>query len=95
MNWAAPTWYYDDLSITIGPTIPGAGKGGGGGCRRRRHLRAISPVAEHASIFYGLFDTPGIANSRSGFSAAAGVFVSKSMMTFPWAQVAFTIAPEG
>lgn len=96
-GWAAPTWYYDDLAITIGPTYSYV----------RAQAVSVDPDVDGAftgnltcggataSIFYGLFDTPGIANSRSGFSAAAGVFVSKSMMTFPWAQVAFTIAPEG
>jgi hypothetical protein len=96
-GWVGPTWYHDDLAITFGPTYSyvrakavGADPGADGA-----FVGNLTCGGAAASIFYGLFDTPGIANSRSGFSAAAGVFVSKSMMTFPWAQVAFTIAPEG
>jgi hypothetical protein len=95
-GWVAPTWYYDDLAITAGPTFSFA--------RVETASKDDPPVPLQAtlttgggaiSVFYGLFDTPGLSNSRSGFSAAAGVFASKSMMTFPWAQVAFTVAPEG
>ena len=95
-GWVAPTWYYDDLAITAGPTFSFA--------RVETSSKDEPPVPLQAtlttggaaiSVFYGLFDTPGLSNSRSGFSAAAGVFASRSMMTFPWAQIAFTVAPEG
>jgi len=94
-GWVAPTWYRDDLAVTFGPTYsyvivnapaedPALGSLNG----------RLTAGGGALSIFYGLFDTPGLANSRSGLSVAGGVFASRSM-SFPWAQVAFTVAPEG
>ncbi len=94
-GWVGPTWYKDDLAITFGPTYSYAS------VKTSVDAEGMGALTGHVttggaalSVFYGLFDTPGIANSRSGFSLAGGVFASKTM-TFPWAQVAFTIAPEG
>jgi len=95
-GWVAPTWYYDDLAITVGPTYSFVHVTSEAEDVSQGALEGNLTCGGAAiSVFYGLFDTPLLSNSRSGFSAAAGVFASRSMMTFPWAQVAFTIAPEG
>jgi len=99
-GWVAPTWYYDDLAITAGPTFSFArvatvSKTESDAEVAQPLQATLTTGGAAVSVFYGLFDTPGLSNSRTGFSAAAGVFASKSMMTFPWAQVALTIAPEG
>lgn len=95
-GWVAPTWYHDDLAITVGPTYSFVKVDAAAEDTSQGALSGTLTCGGAAvSVFYGLFDTPGLANSRSGFSLAAGVFASRSMMTFPWAQLAFTIAPEG
>ena len=94
-GWVAPTWYRNDLAVTVGPTysyviVNAPAEDPNLGALNGR----LTAGGGALSIFYGLFDTPGLANSRSGLSVAGGVFASRSM-SFPWAQVAFTVAPEG
>lgn len=89
------TWYRNDLAVSVGPTysyvmIDSAAEDPTQGALIGRATAGGGAV----SVFYGLFDTPGLNNSRSGLSLAAGVFATRSM-SFPWAQAAFTIAPEG
>jgi hypothetical protein len=96
--WGGPTWFAGDLAISVGPAW-------GAGRVRASQLAADGATAELGdyagqvlagggalSIFYGLFDTPGMARSRSGLSLSAGTLTDLDRQ-YPWAQLAFTVAP--
>jgi hypothetical protein len=99
-------WPTKNLSISVGPSwsiggahITGAPAGGclegqsAVACENATAEATVMPVGGSAGLFYGFAGFPGMKRSRSGVSLNGGA-VADSTRLYPWAQLAFTIAPS-
>lgn len=95
--WGGPTFFVGEFAASVGPAW-GAGKvrassmDSGGVTVEGDYAGSVLAGGGAVSLFYGLFDTPGLSRSRSGLSLSGGALTDLDR-TYPWGQLAFTIAP--
>ncbi len=95
--WGGPTYFVGDFAVSVGPawsagraTSPTATIGGIE--TSNEYVGSVLAGGGTLSLFYGLFDTPGLSRSRSGLSLSGGALTDLDR-TYPWGQLAFTVAP--
>jgi hypothetical protein len=95
--WGGATFFHEDFAVSAGPSW-WVGGGTALGVAANGVPTAVDAERMMAgggtlSVFYGLFDTPGLSRSRSGVSLCVGAHSDLNQL-YPWAQLAFTVSPS-
>jgi hypothetical protein len=95
--WGGPTYFVGEFAVSVGPAwsagrVASSTADVGGVEVLDDYSGAMKAGGGTLSLFYGLFDTPGLSRSRSGLSLTGGALTDLDR-AYPWGQLAFTVAP--